>query len=106
MTFFIRIMYSVYILYSISTEQFYKGHTIDLPNRLTRHNAGFENFTSKGTPWNLIWHISKPSKSAAYQLEIKLKNLTRKRLIDFMIKYKEGIESSDELDLIIKLSEC
>ena len=106
MTFFIRIMYSVYILYSISTEQFYKGRTIDLPNRLKRHNAGFENFTSKGIQWNLIWHISKPSKSEAYQLEIKLKNLTRKRLIDFMLKFKEGIESSDELDFIIKLSEC
>ena len=71
-----------------------------------RHNAGYEKFTSTGMPWSLIWHISKPNKGEAYQLELKLKNLTSKRLIEFMLKYKEGIESADELDFIIKLSAC
>ena len=103
--FFIQ-MYSVYILYSISTKQFYKGHTKELSSRLMRHNAGYEKFTSTGMPWSLIWHISKPNKGEAYQLELKLKNLTSKRLIEFMLKYKEGIESADELDFIIKLSAC
>ena len=99
-------MYSVYILYSISTKQFYKGHTKELSGRLNRHNAGYEKFTATGIPWSLIWHTSKPTKSEAYQLELKLKNLTSKRLIEFMLKYKKGIESADELDLIIKLSAC
>jgi predicted GIY-YIG superfamily endonuclease len=40
-----------------------------------RHNAGYEKFTSTGMPWSLIWHISKPTKSEAYQLELKLKKL-------------------------------
>ena len=39
-------------------------------------------------------------------LERKLKNLSVKRTLEFILKYKEGIQSSDELDLIIKLSEC
>jgi len=79
--------YTVYILYSESLDIYYKGHTNNLEERLKRHNGGKEKYTSKGIPWRLIWSTEKPSKSEAYQLEMKLKNLNRSRLKTFIEKY-------------------
>ena len=95
-----------YILYSKSRDIFYKGSTKDVYSRLLRHNSGREKFTSKGKPWLLIWYTLKPNKAQAYRLELKLKNLSKNRLIDFMIKYQDDIVGSDELLLIKQLSEC
>ena len=99
-------MFYTYILYSESLGLFYKGSTSDVAARLDRHNSKMEKFTRKGVPWKLIWYTEKESKSEAYQLELKLKNLSRKRLVDFMLKYKDDITSTDELLFIQKLSEC
>jgi len=46
------------------------------------------------------------TKSEAKLLERKLKNLSVKRTIEFILKYDEGVPSSDELLLVQKLSEC
>lgn len=84
-------MYYTYILYSEYLSFFYKGSTNNIDNRLKRHNAGLETFTSNGTPWVLIWFTIKETKSDAYKLEMKLKNLSQKRIIQFITKYHEGI---------------
>ena len=99
-------MVTVYILYSVKLDQFYKGQTSDLPNRLKRHNAGYEKFTKKGTPWKLIWTTEKEDLSQAIILESKLKNLGRTQTIDFMLKYHQQIAGPDELLLIKQLSGC
>jgi predicted GIY-YIG superfamily endonuclease len=41
-------------------------------------------------PWELILAIPKETKSNAMELERKLKNLNRKRLEEFIIKYKSS----------------
>ena len=84
-------MFFTYILYSKSLDLFYKGSTSNIDNRLSRHNSGLETFTSNGIPWELIWFTSKDSKSEAYKLEMKLKNLNRERLILFIKKYADNI---------------
>lgn len=99
-------MFYTYILYSQKLNSFYKGETGNISDRLNRHNSQYEKATKAGVPWILIWKGEKASKSEAKILERKLKNLSIKRTIEFILKYKEGIPSSDELDLIIKLSEC
>ncbi len=83
--------YSVYILYSPSLNSFYKGHTDDLEDRLYRHNNGFEKATKDGRPWTILWYTSKPNRSKAIKLKGKLKNLSRRRLIDFMLKYEQEV---------------
>jgi putative endonuclease len=82
--------YFVYIIYSNSLDTFYKGQTKDLFDRLNRHNAGQEKATRYGTPWTLAWCTKKNSRAEAVILERKLKNLSRKRLIEFIRKYPEG----------------
>ncbi len=96
----------VYILYSPSIDSFYKGQTSNVSKRLIRHNGGIEKFTKAGKPWILIWSTEKSIRGDALILERKLKNLSRKRTIEFILKYSEGISSPDELFLIKQLSGC
>jgi putative endonuclease len=99
-------MYYVYILYSPSSEYFYKGQTNDIRDRLRRHNSGSEKFTSKGKPWILIWVTEKPNRSQAIKLERKLKNLSRSKTIEFIFKYKDGCAGPDALIHLDQLSGC
>jgi putative endonuclease len=85
-----------YILYSQSLDVFYIGATKDIEQRLNYHNAGYEKFTSKGIPWGLLWFTSKNTRTEAFKLERKLKNLSRMRLIAFMIKYDLDLKNSAE----------
>ena len=98
-------MYYTYILYSKKLSSFYKGETGNITDRLSRHNRGYEKATLSGVPWILVWKGEKATKSEAKLLERKLKNLSVKRTIEFILKYNEGVPSSDELLLIQKLSE-
>ena len=91
--------YFVYILYSESLDSFYKGQTSDLKERLMRHNLKREKATKTGAPWKLLWYTVKESRSEALILESKIKNLSRKRLIEFMRKYKENLAGPDDPDL-------
>ena len=93
---FLFMRYFVYILYSHTKDTFYKGQTSDIEDRVNRHNSGYEKSTSLGRPWKLLWLTQKASRSEAISLETKLKNLSRKRLIQFMIKYNEGLVSDSQ----------
>ena len=76
----------VYILYSGSSDKYYKGQTTNLEERLFRHNNGYEKSTKGGSPWKLVWYAEKPDRSSAMILEKKLKNLSRKKLVEFIKK--------------------
>ncbi|MGE0021615.1 MAG: GIY-YIG nuclease family protein [Draconibacterium sp.] len=87
--------YFVYILYSPSTDSFYKGQTSDINDRLRRHNNKQEQPTKNGAPWTLLWVTEKNNRGEALILEKKLKNLSRDRIIEFIKKYKDGVASPD-----------
>ena len=95
-------MFCTYILYSKKLNSFYKGETGNIVDRLNRHNCGYEKATQSGVPWILVWNCEKSTKSEAKILELKLKNLSVKRTIDFILKYKQYVPSSDELLIIQK----
>ena len=90
--------YIVYILYSKSTDSYYKGQTSDLVDRLNRHNSKREKATKNGAPWNLVWSAQKETRGEALILERKLKNLSREKTIQFINKYKDGASSPDVPD--------
>jgi putative endonuclease len=81
--------YYVYILFSESADSYYKGQTSSLEERLIRHNSGIEKATKRYTPWKLVWSTAVNSRSEATILEKKIKNLSRKRLLNFMKNYAE-----------------
>ena len=97
-------MYKAYILYSPKLNSFYKGQTSNLENRIRRHNNKLEKSTKAGAPWLLLWSTEKKSRSEAVQLELKLKNLDRQRLIQFMLRYSNDIAGHDEALLLQRMS--
>ncbi|MCB0733580.1 MAG: GIY-YIG nuclease family protein [Bacteroidetes bacterium] len=88
-------MYFCYILYSSKLDRFYKGSTENVESRVIKHNKGDVTFTSRGRPWTLVWCVAKDNKTDALKLEKKLKNLGRGRIIQFILKYHEGMPSPD-----------
>jgi len=84
-----------YILYSSKLRRFYKGSCADVELRLARHNSGGENATAAGRPWRLIWFTEKESRSEAVKLELKLKNLSAIRLIQFIEKFQENVNPTE-----------
>jgi putative endonuclease len=78
--------YSVYVIYSESSDYYYRGQTKNLDERISRHNNAREKSTRHGVPWRLVWFTHKPDRSSALRLEKKLKNLSRKRLENFIRK--------------------
>ncbi|QIA07969.1 GIY-YIG nuclease family protein [Draconibacterium halophilum] len=79
--------YYVYIIYSLSTDTYYKGQTSCLDSRLSRHNSGYEKSTQHGAPWKLVWSTTKATRGEALYLEKKLKNLSRQKTLEFIKKY-------------------
>jgi putative endonuclease len=79
--------YFVYILSAYEHKRYYKGYTKDLCERLARHNAGKEKSTAPYRPWKLIWFTRKASRSAAVQLELKLKRMSRKKIDAFILRH-------------------
>jgi putative endonuclease len=80
-------MYYVYILFSEKYNSFYVGQTGDLNNRIERHNSGIEKATARYIPWILKWSCEKSTRAEAMELERKLKNLSKQKLIQFIKKY-------------------
>ncbi len=89
-------MYFTYILYSQKHDKYYVGQTNDIDNRLFRHNNGYEDYTAKFAPWELLWFTQKENRSDAVVLELKLKNLSKARIKSFIEKYSSHNEGRDE----------
>ena len=81
-------MFYVYILYSEKFDKFYIGQTADFDNRLQRHNKGYEKATSPYIPWEMLLYLEKNSRKEAMELEKKLKNLSKNRIMIFIEKYR------------------
>jgi len=81
-------VYKVYILQSQKDFGYYIGCTsIDLSERLKRHNAGYEKSTRCRKPWELIYWEEYSDKSVAFKRE-------------FFLKQPKGY--NDKLDIIEK----
>ena len=95
--------YHLYILYSKKFNRFYVGVTNNLIKRLSQHNNKEIPSTAGGTPWTLIWSITKPTLREAESLKQKLKHLSRDRKLKFMQKYNEGVVDQDLLQALSHL---
>ncbi|MGE0569411.1 MAG: GIY-YIG nuclease family protein [Bacteroidia bacterium] len=61
--------YYVYILLSDSFKKTYVGYTSDLAKRLNQHNSKKVPYTSRFTPWKIIYSESLDSKENAMKRE-------------------------------------
>ena len=78
--------YFTYILQSDKDESYYIGHTEDVKKRLDLHNQGESKYTSKKTPWRLVYFEEFETRKEARSRETFLKKQRNrsfyKRLID------------------------
>ena len=74
--------FQVYILQN-AAGRFYIGHTDDVPRRVAEHNSdrGHQTFTHKNGPWNLVWHETHTTRSAAMAREEQIKSMKSSKWI-------------------------
>jgi len=75
-------LFTVYILFSKSTQKYYTGSTQDLENRMLEHNSGETKSIRNGIPWEVVWKTLLPSRAEAMQLESKIKKRGAKRFLE------------------------
>ena len=77
-------MWNLYIL-QCRDGSLYTGVTIDIPNRLKRHNSGKgAKYTSARRPCRLVYYEEYHSESEAKQREREIKGWRRKEKIDLI----------------------
>ncbi|MBW7848413.1 MAG: GIY-YIG nuclease family protein [Bacteroidales bacterium] len=73
-------MYYVYIIFSASSDTFYKGYTANPEKRLWEHNNDLSRYTASKGPWELVYLKAFDSKKSALTEEKRLKKLNRKSI--------------------------
>lgn len=67
-------MYYVYLLRSLSNpNKTYVGYTLNLKERLTKHNQGGSIYTSEDRPWELVMYLAFAQQCKAVSFEKYLK---------------------------------
>ena len=82
--------YWVYILESQKDGSYYIGYTSDVNKRLNDHNSGKSRYTSRKTPWKLVYHEEFEAKSEAIRRERFLKNQKNRDFYMSLIKNWSG----------------
>ena len=79
-------MYYIYILQSLKDKQFYVGYTIDLKNRVDKHNKGLVPSTKNRLSLKLLYYEACINKDDAIKREKYLKTSWGKRYIKNRLK--------------------
>ena len=82
-------MFIVYALYSRVYDKIYIGFTSNMEERFKSHNElSKKGWTVKFRPWEIIYHESHSTKSAAMKREKELKTATGRAFIRSLILVK------------------
>ena len=75
----------VYIIYSPSSNIFYKGYSLDPQKRLLTHNNGSSRYTKNHIPWSLVYIQSFDNKRDALIREKRIKKYSKTQ-VETLIK--------------------
>ena len=78
--------FHVYILYSKSIDQYYIGHSIDINDRLFRHNNSGSKATKKASDWKIVYKEEFPNRIDAYRREMEIKKKKSRKYIELLIE--------------------
>ncbi len=84
-------MFTVYILYSSSTDSFYVGQTSDLTKRLLDHNQHIytKAETRKANDWELFFSLQCESRQQALKIETHIKKMKSRKYFQNLARYPE-----------------
>ncbi len=80
--------YSVYIIYSQSSDKYYTGYSHDIESRVAEHNMGATISTRNGIPWKLVYKEECEDKSSAIKRKNMIKKMKSRKYIEKLIKSK------------------
>jgi len=80
-------MFYTYILFSVSLNKYYIGHTgDDLVERLRKHNSDHKGFTGGIGDWEIKYFETFALKEEAYKREREIKKWKSRKLIEKLIE--------------------
>jgi putative endonuclease len=81
----------VYIIHSQSTDKFYVGETLHVPERIVKHNSGhFHHASTKfATDWELFLQIECESGTQARKIERHIKKMKSRKYYEDLARYPE-----------------
>jgi len=80
-------MFYTYILFSVSLNKYYIGHTgDDLVERLRKHNSDHKGFTGGIGDWKIKYFETFAVKDEAYKREREIKKWKSRKLIEKLIE--------------------
>jgi len=75
--------FTTYIIYSKTIDKFYTGSTsMDVVERLYRHNCNHNGFTGKANDWNVVYKSAFRTIEESRKLESQIKKRGAKRYIN------------------------
>ncbi len=75
-----------YILYSVSLDRYYVGHTTeDLPERLRKHLSAHRGWTARAKDWCVGYHEGFESKSQVYRREMEVKGWKSRSRVEALV---------------------
>jgi putative endonuclease len=78
-------MYCTYILYSVSYNRYYIGHSENVTARLLRHNSKKVNSTRPYIPWNLVYYEEYATRQEAASRELEIKKKKSRKYIEWLV---------------------
>lgn len=87
-------MYYVYVLKSKKDNNFNIGFTVDLVNRINKHNKGQVESTKRRIPFDLVYYKASRNRNDAIHREKYLKTSYGHRYLKNWIKYDEQFSIS------------
>ena len=95
-------MFYIYIIFSISADKYYVGHSDDPLRRLIEHNSSLHNtYTSKYRPWVLKAYFPvSDDRGQALIIEKYIKKQKSKKFIELLIEHKDN---PDRLALLVRV---
>ena len=76
-----KMIYTVYILYSAKIDKFYVGYTNDIQRRMAEHNRKKGKYTDNGIPWKIVYTEAFENKKEAMNREAFIKSRKSRKFI-------------------------
>jgi putative endonuclease len=82
---FLFMAFYVYILHSLSLDQYYVGHTGDLEDRIFRHTNSGSKSTKKANDWEIKYTEEFATRQEAVKRELEIKKKKSRKYIEWLI---------------------
>ena len=86
-------LFYIYVIQSAADKSYYKGFTENYFQRIIDHNNGLSTYTSRKTPWRLVYLESYDVKREALIREKALKKYSHTQILDLIKSSKKNVSS-------------